>query len=186
MQLWLLIGAAAIVAVAGAWWLLGSRDDAMARRDLPGFGQVDVPRRLEGRQPDVSARIAVFRFDLIAGGFAFMGSITPVRERLVIVAWDRAAGDRVGAIGEARDLVTERVEGLRWRVEGNVERGEGTYVVNTRERPSRLTLLVVEAEAIVIAHRIWVEDSRPDESVELVRRIAGSFRRDPQRAPSSR
>ena len=186
MLSWLGIGAAAALALAGLWWFFHGSENTMVRRDLPGLGQVDVPERLEGRQPDVSAQVATFRFDRIAGGFAFMGSTTPVRERLVVVAWGGGAGDRTGAVREARDLVAERVEGMRWRVEGDVERGEGTYVVNTRERPSRLTLLVVESEAIVVAHRIWVEDSAPDESVGLVRRIAASFRRDAQRPAPSR
>lgn len=174
--IWLGIGVAAVV--AGLCWALGGSDDAMLRRDLPLVGQIDVPQRLEGRSPDVSSGLTVFRFDRIAGGFEFMGSVTPVRERLVIVA-----GDRTAAIAEARELVGERVEGLRWRVEGDVERGDGTYVVNTRERASRLTLLVLESEAIVVAHRIWVEDSAPADSVELVRRVASSFRRG---APQSR
>ena len=175
--IWLAIGAAAALAIAGAWWFLGGPDGAMVRRDLPTIGHVDVPERLEGRSPDVSSGITVFRFDRIAGGFAFMGSTTPVRERLVIVAWDRQNGDRTGAIREARQRVAERVEGLRWRVEGDVELGDGIYVVNTRERASRLVIFVVEAEAIVIAHRIWVEDSRPAEPIDLVRRVAASLRR---------
>ncbi|MBX3501652.1 MAG: hypothetical protein KF889_19600 [Alphaproteobacteria bacterium] len=177
MLVWLGIGAAAALTIAGLWWLLGGSDDVMARRDLPGFGHVDVPKRLEARAPEAASGFTVFRFDRIAGGFAFMGSITPVRERLVIVAWDRHVGERTAAIAAARRLVAERVEKLRWRTDGDIERGEGTYVVNTRERDSRLTVLVVEDRAIVVAHRVWVEDSGPTASIDLVRRVVASVHR---------
>jgi len=175
MPVWLWIAAAVVLAGAGLWWFLGHRADAMVTRDLPELGRIDVPERLEGRSPETSSGVPVFRFDRIAGGFAFMGSTTPVRERLVIVAW--SGGGRSVAVSEARDLVAERVEKPRWRADGGVEHGTGTYVVNTRERESRLTLLVVEDQAIVVAHRVWVEDSGPTDSVELVRRVAASFTR---------
>jgi len=178
IAIWLSIGAASVVAVAGLWWILGQGADAMARRDLPGLGTIDVPKRLEDRQPETESGVAIYRFDRIAGGFAFMGSITPVRERLVVVAWNGAAGGQAAAVTEARQLVAERVEKPRWRAGGAAEHGVGTYVVNTRERESRLTLLIVEAEAIVVAHRVWVEDSGPTESIDLVRRVAASLRRD--------
>lgn len=177
MAVWLSIGAVALVVVAGLWWMIDRRADAMVRRDLPGIGQIEVPRRLEARQPDTASGVSVFRFDRIAGGFGFMGSITPVRERLVVVAWDGGAGGHAAAVTEARQLVAERVETLRWRVDGAAEHGAGTYVVNTRERESRLTLLIVEAAAIVVAHRVWVEDSGPTDSIALVRRVAASLRR---------
>lgn len=183
---WLSIGAVALIVVAGLWWILGQRADAMARRDLPGLGHVDLPKRLENRQPDISSGVAVFRFDRIAGGFAFMGSITPVRERLVVVAWSGGAGGQAVAVTEARQLVAERVEKVRWRADDGAEHGAGTYVVNTRERESRLTLLIVEAEAIVVAHRVWVEDSGPTESIDLVRRVAASVRRDASRPAAGR
>jgi hypothetical protein len=174
MLVWLAIGAASVLAIAGLWWAFGDSGGAIVRRELAAVGHIDVPKRLEGRTPDASPGFTIFRFDRVAGGFAFMGSITPVRERLVVVAW---TNDRAGAIEEARQLVADRVATPRWRVEGDVERGEGTYAVNAQERASRLTLLVVESEAIVVAHRIWVEDSGPAESVDLVRRVAASFKR---------
>lgn len=177
MAVWLSIGAVALVVVAGLWWMSDRRADAMVRRELPGFGHIDVPKRLEGRQPDTESGVAVFRFDRIAGGFGFMGSITPVRERLVVVVWSGGAGGRAAAVTEARQLVAERVEKLRWRMDGGAEHGVGTYVVNMQERDSRLTLLIVEAEAIVVAHRVWVEDSGPTDSIDLVRRVAASWRR---------
>lgn len=177
MPVWAWICVTAVVAVAGLWWVLDRRGEQMAKRDLPGLGRIDVPKRLEGRQPDTGSGVAVFRFDRIAGGFAFMGSITPVRERLVVVAWTGGAGGRATAVEEARQLVAERVETLRWRLDGGAEHGVGTYVVNTQERDSRLTLLVVEEAAIVVAHRVWVEDSSPADSIDLVRRVAASLRR---------
>ena len=174
MAVWLSIAVGGVLAIAGLGWFIDQRADAMLTRDLPELGHVDVPKRLEGRSPETSSGVAIFRFDRIAEGFAFMGSITPVRERLVVVAWK--GGARASAVEEARQLVGERVEKLRWRLDGGVEHGVGTYVVNTRERESRLTLLVVEDAAIVVAHRVWVEDSGPAESVDLVRRVAASFR----------
>ena len=176
MPVWLSIAAALVLVGAGLWWLLGHRADAMVTRDLPELGRIDVPERLEGRTPETSSGVSVFRFDRIAGGFAFMGSITPVRERLVVVAWTGGTGGRAIAVEEARQLVAERVETPRWRLDGGIEQGTGTYVVNTQQRASRLTLLVVEDRSIVVAHRVWVEDSGPADSVDQVRRVAASFR----------
>lgn len=186
MLVWLMVGAAAILVLIGAWWAFYGRAEPLAARALPGLGHIEVPKRLEDRQPESSSGNTVFRFDRVAGGFAFMGSTTPVRERLVVVAWSGGAGGRAAAVAEARQLVAERVEKLRWRVDGEVEHGDGTYVVNTRERESRLTLLVVEAAAIVVAHRVWVEDSGPADSIDLVRRVAASLRRDASRPPAGR
>lgn len=177
MLVWLMVSAAAVLALVGAWWVFHGRTEPVTPRDLPGLGRIDVPKRLEGRQPETESGVAVFRFDRIAGGFAFMGSITPVRERLVVVSWSGGAGGQAVAVEEARQRVAERVEKLRWRVDGGVEHGVGTYVVNTQERDSRLTLLVVEADSIVVAHRVWIEDSGPADSIDLVRRAAASLRR---------
>lgn len=141
MWIWILA-----IAAAGALILQGCSKSAQA-----------IPRRLESRAPVERQGFTLYRFDRIASGFQYMGSTTPIRERLVIATWTPASHDeaRREAILEAQD----RVRKLAWR---DANTGEGIHEVNTNTNPAWVIVEEDTTRGWTAAYMAWKKDTSDD------------------------
>jgi hypothetical protein len=116
-----------------------------------------VPRRLEGRSAQERGAFALFPFERVPAGFQYMGSNTPVAERLVVAAWTPAsrAAAREAAVDDARD----RTRDVTWRREGDLSIGEGTHEVNLAVHPAWVLVRDDTARALTVAYMVWKQDA---------------------------
>lgn len=145
-------------------------------RLLPGLGTVAVPRRLEDRAAEPERDGAIFRFDRVASGWHYIGSLTPIRERLTVGVW--AGEDATGAVPplahEFRRATIERVEAPRWRHDGDFEIGEGTHEVNTNRNPAWVLLHRPPGGALRFGYMAWQRDATLPQARATLRRAAAS------------
>ncbi len=141
MWIWILA-----IAAAGAFILQGCASRAEA-----------IPRRLEKRTPVERQGYTLHRFDRVASGFQYMGSTTPIRERLVIATWTPASRDeaRREAIFEAQD----RIRKIAWR---DPNTGEGIHEVNTNTNPAWVIVEEDTARGWTAAYMAWKKDTSDD------------------------
>lgn len=152
----------------------GARGDRL--RDLPGTGALLVPERLEDRSPESTEEGTVWHFDRIADSFLLMGSHTPVRERLTVLAWPTDGGPAPDLDRRFRAEAAERVGSLRWRREGDLEIGEGVHRVNAHATPAWVVLHRPAGARLALGYMVWRKDADLAEAVRTVRRMAGTFR----------
>ncbi len=138
------------------WILAIAAAGALILQGCSSRGQA-IPRRLESRAPIERQGYKLFPFDRIASGFQYMGSSTPIRERLVIATWTPASHDE--ARREAILEVQDRVRKIAWRDAGT---GEGIHEVNTNSNPAWVIVEEDTARGWTAAYMAWKKDTSDD------------------------
>lgn len=146
-------------------------------RALDRLGAILVPRRLEDRSPEQGQGWTLYRFDRVADSFLLMGSHTPIRERLTVLAWASGSAAPPEAERAFRIEAVERVESLRWRREGDLEIGEGIHRVNTHETPAWVVLHHPPGARYALGYMVWRKDAGLEEALRTARRLTSSVRR---------
>lgn len=173
----LVILAVLVLAGVGIWLYRGHAARAYSVAELLELGRIEVPDRLANRGAMERAERVIFRFDRIADSFLMIGSLTPIRERLVLLAWPdgAGAGSDEPVLREFRAFAAERVQKPQWRREDAFEIAEGMHEVNNNWNESWVLLYRLPGEKLLLGYRVWRKDATLDQAKATVRRVAGSF-----------
>jgi hypothetical protein len=151
-------------------------------RELPGHGNIDIPKQLEPVQPEESHGSALFPFARYSNSFFHMGSHAVVMEKLAVHFWTTPAPNREGEASMAVQYHMPH-KTLTWRREGEFEIGEGIEEVNTHSFPAWIVVRQVPTHRMTLAYMVWKKNASLQKAMRVVEDAIRSYR--PGTAPAA-